>query len=164
MKPAFTLPLTPPQRRAYAGAVCRVLRQPLRHSQRLLNSRPRMTSAPPDECDGDPDPRAGGAVIGNRVCIEYCIGCRWGLRASWMATELLVTFGDGTLGEVAVRPSPRSGTFRIWVVREEDGCEVRIWCRKADGGFPELKEIKRRVRDLLKPEQDLGHSDDQASR
>ena len=27
-----------------------------------------------------------------RIEIEYCTGCRWGLRAGWVAQELLVTF------------------------------------------------------------------------
>ena len=34
-----------------------------------------------------------------------------------------------------------------------------IWERKADGGFPEAKVLKQRVRDRLDPERDLGHSD-----
>jgi selenoprotein W-related protein len=101
----------------------------------------------------------GGGVVGNRVCIEYCTGCRWGLRASWMATELLVTFGDGALGEVAVRPSVVPGTFRVWVVRAEDGTERRVWCRKEQARFPELKELKQLVREVIAPEMSLGHSD-----
>jgi selenoprotein W-related protein len=38
-----------------------------------------------------------------RVEITYCTGCRWLLRAAWMAQELLSTFSD-ELGEVALRP------------------------------------------------------------
>ena len=38
--------------------------------------------------------------------------------------------------------------------------EVRtLWDRKADGGFPETKELKRRVRDVIEPGRDLGHVD-----
>lgn len=34
-----------------------------------------------------------------------------------------------------------------------------IWDRKVDGGFPETKELKGRVRDVLEPERGLGHTD-----
>jgi selenoprotein W-related protein len=42
--------------------------------------------------------------------------------------------------------------------------EVRIgddtwWARTAAGGFPELAELKRLVRDRIAPERDLGHSE-----
>lgn len=87
-----------------------------------------------------------------RISFDYCTGCRWGLRAGWMAQELLQTFGTA-LGEVAIRPSDNSGTFNVWL----DG--QLIWCRKREGGFPELKELKQRVRDVIDPQMSLGHSD-----
>ena len=34
-----------------------------------------------------------------------------------------------------------------------------LWDRKVDGGFPETKELKRRVRDLIDPSRGLGHVD-----
>lgn len=68
-----------------------------------------------------------------------------------MAQELLVTF-EKDIGEVAIRPSG-SGVFNVWV---GDAC---IWSRKERGRFPELKEIKRVVRDKIVPEKSLGHSD-----
>jgi selenoprotein W-related protein len=34
-----------------------------------------------------------------------------------------------------------------------------IWERKADGGFPDVKQLKQRVRDHLDPDRDLGHLD-----
>lgn len=34
-----------------------------------------------------------------------------------------------------------------------------LWDRKVDGGFPETKELKRRVRDVVEPGRDLGHVD-----
>ncbi len=34
-----------------------------------------------------------------------------------------------------------------------------LWDRKIDGGFPETKELKRRVRDLVEPGKGLGHVD-----
>ncbi|MBP0602549.1 MULTISPECIES: SelT/SelW/SelH family protein [Aeromonas] len=86
-----------------------------------------------------------------RIEIRYCTLCRWMLRAAWLAQELLSTF-DGELGEVALVPASK-GEFRILV----DG--VQVWDRVADEGFPEAKEIKQRVRDLIAPERDLGHAD-----
>jgi hypothetical protein len=34
-----------------------------------------------------------------------------------------------------------------------------LWNRKIDEGFPETKELKRRVRDVIEPGRDLGHVD-----
>ena len=84
--------------------------------------------------------------------IEYCPGCRWLLRAAWTAQELLTTF-EADLGVVALRPSEIAGTFRVTV----DG--ALLWDRKADGRFPDIKELKQRLRDQVFPERDLGHSD-----
>ena len=86
-----------------------------------------------------------------RVAIEYCTQCRWLLRASWMAQELLSTFAT-ELGEVALIPAS-GGTFRI-----ELG-EALLWERVRDGGFPDVKALKGRVRDRLDPGRDLGHLD-----
>ena len=77
--------------------------------------------------------------------------CRWLLRAAWMAQELLSTFGTD-LGEVALSPAT-GGVFEITY----DG--TTIWERKADGGFPDAKTLKQRVRDRLDPGRDLGHID-----
>lgn len=68
-----------------------------------------------------------------------------------MAQELLTTFSDELL-EVSLRPGV-SGQFDILVNDQV------IWCRKEDGGFPELKRIKQRIRDITAPEKPLGHSD-----
>lgn len=68
-----------------------------------------------------------------------------------MAQELLSTFAD-TLGEVALIPGT-GGNFEIRV----DG--ALIWERKRDGGFPGPKELKQRIRDVIEPERDLGHTD-----
>ena len=55
-------------------------------------------------------------------------------------------------GEVSLQP----GTGGVFVITY-DG-EV-IWERKTDGGFPDVKELKQRVRDHLDPDRDLGHFD-----
>ena len=86
-----------------------------------------------------------------RIEIEFCTQCRWLLRAAWMAQELLTTFAD-ELGEVALVP----GTGGVFEVRA-DG--QTIWSRKGEGRFPELKELKQRLRDVIAPERELGHSD-----
>lgn len=86
-----------------------------------------------------------------RISILYCTQCNWLLRAAWMAQELLSTFGD-SLGEVALIPGT-DGNFEIHV----DG--TLIWERKRDGGFPGPKDLKQRVRDIIEPERDLGHTD-----
>ncbi len=92
-------------------------------------------------------PEAGPA----RVVITYCTQCNWLLRAAWMAQELLQTFPE-ELDEVALRPAT-GGVFRI------DAGAVRIWNRKRDGGFPDVGELKRRVRDAVCPQRSLGHLD-----
>ena len=86
-----------------------------------------------------------------RVEIEYCSQCRFILRASWMAQELLTTFADD-LGEVALVP----GTGGIFEVRLNG---ERLWNKKQAGRFPEPKEIKQLIRDRIAPGRDLGHSD-----
>lgn len=86
-----------------------------------------------------------------RIEIEYCTQCRWLLRAAWMAQELLTTF-EAELGGVALVPGS-GGVFDVRV----DGDAV--WSRKAQGRFPEIKELKQLVRDRVAPEKDLGHSD-----
>ena len=87
-----------------------------------------------------------------QIEIEYCPGCRWLLRATWIAQELLTTF-EAELGAVTLRPSDTGGTFRVSLDGES------IWDRKTEARFPEIKELKQCVRDRVAPERDLGHSD-----
>lgn len=91
-----------------------------------------------------------------RITITYCTQCNWLLRAAWMAQELLSTFGE-ELGEVALVPGT-GGVFAI----AYDG-EI-VWNRIADGGFPDAKVLKQRVRDRLDPGRDLGHIDRTSAR
>lgn len=86
------------------------------------------------------------------VEIEYCPGCRWLMRASWTAQELLTTF-EGDLGGVVLRPSDTGGRFSIRLAGE------LVWDRATEGRFPEMKELKQLLRDRIVPERDLGHSD-----
>jgi len=86
-----------------------------------------------------------------RIEIEYCRQCRWLLRAAWMAQELLTTFED-ELGGVTLVP----GTGGAFVVRAG---EHLVWSRKEEGRFPDINELKQRVRDQIAPDKQLGHVD-----
>ncbi|WP_144634337.1 SelT/SelW/SelH family protein [Bordetella genomosp. 13] len=90
-------------------------------------------------------------AAGPRITIQYCTQCQWLLRAAWMGQELLSTFATD-LGEVALLPGT-GGVFRI----HYDG--QLLWDRVTDGGFPDAKVLKQRVRDRLDPQRDLGHID-----
>ena len=94
-------------------------------------------------------------AAGPRVEITYCTQCRWLLRASWLGSELLTSFGT-ELGEVALRPGT-GGVFRVRL-----GEEV-VWDRAVDGGFPDLGWLKRAVRDRVAPGRSLGHTDRSAA-
>jgi selenoprotein W-related protein len=89
--------------------------------------------------------------VSNRVEIEYCTQCRWLLRAAWMAQELLTTF-EQEIGELALKPGS-GGVFEI----RANG--VSVWSREHEGRFPEIAELKQRVRDQIAPGRDLGHAD-----
>ncbi|TVY21910.1 hypothetical protein LARI1_G000361 [Lachnellula arida] len=82
------------------------------------------------------------------------------------AQELLSTFST-SLGEVALQPST-GGTFVVHLYHanptsiEDEPVTMQkhlLWDRKAEGGFPETKELKRRVRDIIDPSRNLGHVD-----
>ncbi len=85
------------------------------------------------------------------VEIEYCTQCRWLLRAAWLAQELLTTF-DADLNAVSLMP----GTGGVFEVRLNG---ATLFSRKAEGRFPESKELKQLIRDVIAPERNLGHSD-----
>jgi selenoprotein W-related protein len=84
--------------------------------------------------------------------ITFCRLCGWGLRAGWMAQELLGTFAE-EVGSVMLTPDASGGVFDVRV----DG--QLIWSRKERGRFPESKELKQLVRDRIAPDRSLGHSD-----
>ncbi|MEZ4371842.1 MAG: SelT/SelW/SelH family protein [Polyangiaceae bacterium] len=92
-----------------------------------------------------------------RVAIEYCTQCRWLLRASWLAQELLTTFPI-ELGELALVPGS-GGVFCVRFLQHADSDEEVLFSRAEAERFPEPKEIKQLVRDRVDPDRDLGHSD-----
>ena len=86
------------------------------------------------------------------VEIIYCRLCGWGLRAGWMAQELLTTFAE-EIGSLALTPDASGGVFEVRVQDEI------VWSRKAQGRFPDIKELKQIVRDRIALDRPLGHSD-----
>ena len=86
------------------------------------------------------------------ITIEYCPKCGWLLRAAYMAQELLTTFAND-IAAVTLKPSEEGGRYIIYLEEEI------VFDRKTHGGFAEIKEIKRMIRDFVNPEKSLGHSD-----
>lgn len=86
------------------------------------------------------------------ITITYCPRCGWMLRAAYMAQEILATFSEDIKG-VLLEPAAISGQYTICV-----GAHL-IFDRKTAGRFPEIKELKQLIRDIVNPEKDLGHSD-----
>ena len=84
----------------------------------------------------------------NKIEIKYCKKCRWLLRSSWMAQELLSTFEE-EVDELSLVPGT-GGIFEITANGQ------LIWSRKEMGGFPEIAELKKRVRDIVAPDRNLG--------
>jgi selenoprotein W-related protein len=86
------------------------------------------------------------------IIIEYCPKCHWMLRAAYIAQEFLSTF-ENELKAICLQPSEVNGDFHISI----DG--KKIFDRKDYGGFPEIKELKQTVRDIVAPGKSLGHAD-----
>ncbi|MBO9563662.1 MAG: SelT/SelW/SelH family protein [Niastella sp.] len=86
------------------------------------------------------------------ITIEYCPKCGWMLRAAYMAQELLTTFSE-EIKSVTLLPSETGGRYTIYINDEI------VFDRKESGHFPEIKELKQLVRDVVNPTKSLGHSD-----
>ncbi|EZF28706.1 hypothetical protein TMEN_5536 [Trichophyton mentagrophytes] len=107
------------------------------------------------------DSHATASVNLPRVTITFCTQCKWMLRAAYFAQELLSTFSTA-LGEVSLVP----GTGGVFTVTIQHASNVNftthtsvLWDRKINGGFPETKQLKALVRDVIEPSRDLGHID-----
>ena len=74
------------------------------------------------------------------------------LRSAYMAQELLTTFTDQVKGVLLI-PSDTGGAFIISINDQV------VFNRKEMQRFPEIKELKKLVRDLVDPQMDLGHTD-----
>ncbi|KAH8926025.1 hypothetical protein BT69DRAFT_1331705 [Atractiella rhizophila] len=111
--------------------------------------------------------RIFGSKTNPGIVIEYCTGCRWFHRSSWTVTELSITFPE--ISSFSLLPKPEeSGCWRVWITHFTGGEEgsnqgemqsMLIWDRKGEGRFPEMKELKQRIRNVVDPERSLGHSD-----
>lgn len=99
------------------------------------------------------------AITSHHLSIEFCTGCQWMMRSAWMAQELLTTFSKD-LDSITLIPN-RASPGGVFTVRRtgSDAQGELLWDRKAQGGFPESKQLKQRVRDVIVPDRDLGHSD-----
>ncbi len=75
------------------------------------------------------------------VEIEYCARCNFLPRATWVAQELLHTYGDFVSGLTLV---PSGGG--IFEVRANGGV---LASTKTEGGFPEIRTLKERLNQLL---------------
>jgi selenoprotein W-related protein len=73
-----------------------------------------------------------------------------------MAQELLTTF-DEDIAELVLRPGT-GGVFEV----HADG--ELVWSRSREGRFPEITELKQRVRDRIAPGRSLGHADGKGQR
>ena len=63
---------------------------------------------------------------------------------------MLSTFSEEIRG-VSLIPGNEAGIFEI-----RCGLDI-IWERGKKKGMPEIKELKRKVRDVVAPDKDLGH-------
>ncbi len=68
-----------------------------------------------------------------------------------MMQEILITFQDEILS-VTLIPS-LGGIFEIFLNNE------RIYSRSDFGGFLDIKDIKKLIRDKINPDRNLGHTD-----
>lgn len=69
-----------------------------------------------------------------------------------MAQELLSTFTDELHGVLLI-PSEIGGAYVISIN------DAVLFDRKDHGRFPEVKELKQLVRDVISPDKNLGHTD-----
>lgn len=86
------------------------------------------------------------------VTVEYCSKCKFMMRSAWIAQELLQSF-EGDIDEAVLKPSEIPGIWRIYANDQQ------VWDRKTERGLPEMKDLKRRVRDVIAPNKNLGHAE-----
>ncbi|KAF7330141.1 hypothetical protein MSAN_02464100 [Mycena sanguinolenta] len=77
---------------------------------------------------------------GTTVTIEFCDRCRWLHRASWVQTELLLTFPPPVISCIALLPrysDETAGRFRVWVTcnggEGQAATPQLAWDRKSRG-------------------------------
>ncbi|KAJ1311377.1 hypothetical protein OPQ81_009870 [Rhizoctonia solani] len=65
----------------------------------------------------------------------------------------------GSITLVPLNSAETGGRFRVWLLTTDTEEPKLVWDRKTEGGFPELKVLKQRIRDVIQPGTSLGHSD-----
>ncbi|GMH87537.1 hypothetical protein TrST_g13301 [Triparma strigata] len=93
--------------------------------------------------------------------IVFCDGCGWFARSQWYSYELFQTFHtrrlqkglEPLISETTIAASENAGDWRMEINNQ------LVWDRRTDGGFPDLKLVKNRVKEVLDPSVDLGHSE-----
>lgn len=142
------------------------------HASKAVSVSSESVSAPEDPLDPKTFvcPVQPGAQPCPSVVIEYCDRCRWQPRASWVQTELLLTFALPRPGEAPSKASggvglrsitllpmvedATAGRFRVWVLHTPAPSNTSVqpppcaqadlvWDRKIESGFPELKGLVR---------------------
>ncbi|KAI9637811.1 Rdx family-domain-containing protein [Dioszegia hungarica] len=148
----------PPRNDASHGS--RGSAQPSSHSQAQAESSTSTSAsatAAPSAPSADMQPPS---KVYPAITIEFCDRCRWAPRATWIQTELFLTFPTPTIQSITLIPlkaEETGGRFRVWL---DLGDRVEmVWDRKTEGGFPELKILKQKIRNLVSPDMGLGHSD-----
>jgi selenoprotein W-related protein len=86
-----------------------------------------------------------------KIEIQFCTQCAWLPRASWMMQEILTTF-QGEVRSVTLTPKS-GGIFEIFLDKE------KIYSRSDFGGFLDIKDVKKLIRDKISPGKNLGHTD-----
>ena len=80
---------------------------------------------------------AGESATRLAVEIEYCARCNFLPRATWVAHELLHTYGDFVAGLTLV--PGHGGIFEVRVDGE------LLASTKTEGGFPEIRTLKEAI-------------------
>ena len=76
---------------------------------------------------------------------------------STATTQPAAATGATGVGEQRGEKAAEEGDLKGYQVYE--GGLVLVWDRKIQGGFPEMRILKQKVRDLINPTFHLGHSD-----
>ena len=105
-------------------------------------------------------------VYNTHVAIRYCEGSGYLLRAAYYGQELLTTFCDGELDAISLQPikneNENDGAFSVQLLTRDEANTVKtlvLWDKLVSENFPQVKELKRMIRDVVTPEKDLGHSE-----
>lgn len=87
----------------------------------------------------------------NNLDIRLCPKCKWLFRATWISQELYNLL-ESDLESIKLVQSD-SGVFEVY-------CKKNIiFSRHVEKVFIDIAIIKQRLRNLIDPERDLGHTD-----